>query len=101
MNQTEERKIKEYLLKKNIKPHTSGYRYLVDAIHLRSKDDYMLRIVKGLYQDVGRLNNATGSKVERAMRHSIFLAHKRIKSYCPTNSEFIAQAVLDLELGRF
>ncbi|MBR2970031.1 MAG: hypothetical protein IKC49_03150 [Clostridia bacterium] len=101
MNQTEERKIKEYLLKKHIKPNYSGYRYLIDAIYLRSKDDYMLRIVKGLYQDVGDIHNTTGSKVERGMRHAIFLAHKKIKESCPTNSEFIAQAVLDLELGRF
>lgn len=101
MNQIEERKIKEYLLRKNIKPYTSGYRYLINAIYLRSKDTYFCRIVKGLYQDIADIYNTTKEKVERAIRHSIFLAHKKKKEICPTNSEFIAQGVLDLELGRF
>lgn len=97
MNKNEELKIKKYLLEKKIPPRLCGFDYLVDAIYLRSKDSYKKRIVNGLYQEVAKKYNTTNTIVERGIRHAI------IDSYDydiprPTNSEFIAQAVLDLEL---
>ena len=83
-----------------------GYGYLRDAILLAIRNPKKLRkMTSGFYPEVGKLNNTTGNKVERAIRHAIEVCWYRgdiemLESYFgntvspdkgkPTNREFIS-----------
>lgn len=77
-----------------------GFRCLRDAIVLAAEDvGYLQQIVQKLYPEVAQRNNTTPPRVERAMRHAISAAEKRLgpeamegffHTATPTNSEFIA-----------
>ena len=63
----------DMLLALGVKPNLKGFHYLVDAvdIYLNHKGD--LSITKGLYPEIARKHNTTGSRVERSIRHAIEL----------------------------
>ena len=55
-----------------------GYEYLVEAITKVVLDKKAINcIVKGLYVDIAKEFNTTGSRVERAIRHAIETAYYR------------------------
>jgi two-component system response regulator (stage 0 sporulation protein A) len=92
-----------------------GYGYVRTAILMVYKDRYLLdRVTGSLYPNIAKLNNTTGSRVERAIRHAVETAwnkgnrifvdslFKGTVSYNkskPTNSEFIALLADELKLG--
>ena len=95
--------------------HIKGYQYLRDAITLVVEDmDILSAVTKELYPAIAKLNNATSSRVERAIRHAIEVAWNKgetdtAKSIFgvgdkdigkPTNSEFIAIIADKLRLER-
>jgi two-component system response regulator (stage 0 sporulation protein A) len=52
--------------------HISGYDYITRAIKLQILDpSYTKRVTQRLYPDIGALYNATGSQVERCIRHAV------------------------------
>lgn len=61
-----------------------GFFYLRTAVGLVLSDPtYMRSITKRLYHDVGILENTTGSRVERAVRHAIDITFEK------GNTEFL------------
>lgn len=48
----------------------SGFKYIVDAMTLYEDDDWRYGKILTLYYKIGKLNNTTASRVERAMRHA-------------------------------
>lgn len=93
------------------KPNIKGYRYLREAvIMVYGNWDYMEAITKALYPEIAKKFNTTGSRVERAIRHSIEVIFQYSDmevlsavfscSPCagkPTNSEAIASMVVYLK----
>lgn len=99
--------IREVLTELGTPAHIKGHPYLVTALLLVNDDpDLIHAMTKGLYFDIAKLHNTTGSRVERAIRHAIEVTWDRsdldtLARYfgntvqCakgkPTNSEFVAQ----------
>ena len=97
-----------------IPAHIKGYTFVREAINMVVNDvDLLSAVTKELYPLIGEKFNTTGSKVERAIRHSIEVAWNRgqietinkIFGYSsrnekgsPTNSEFIAMVADKLRL---
>lgn len=89
-----------------IPPQIRGYRYLREAVKLAvQNEEAMNSVTKSLYLKVAEKYRTQASSAERAMRHAIEVAWKRIKpgtidtvfgtrvylgTRKPTNSEFIA-----------
>lgn len=85
--------------------HILGFAYIVTATCALAEDERLGRkLVDGLYADVARAHNTTGSRVERAIRHAVEVSWDRCdidKIHCffgntvsptkgkPTNGEFI------------
>ena len=106
-----------HLLKRlGIPANIKGYHYLVTAILLILNDNvYLGEITKGLYPEVAKMWDSTGSKVERAMRHAIesgidrggnaeFWNEIMVNSVSyykgkPTNSEFLATICEYIEIN--
>ena len=100
---TNEVKVSQVLNKVGIYPRNIGYHYFKKAIIMTINDESaLIGITKCMYPEIAKEYKATGSRVERAMRHSLAYAWKNggEKSYCdmfgleraskPTNSQFIA-----------
>lgn len=85
--------IKKYLIEKGVKPHLKGFDYLVTSIALCTNKKYLWNITRELYPEIAKRNDDTPSRVERAIRHAIELTDCKM-----CNSEFIARAIIDLEL---
>lgn len=66
-----DKQIAENLLELGFRPDYSGYHYLKEAVMLRMQAPGVCNLVKGIYVDVAKVYNTTGSRVERAIRHSI------------------------------
>ena len=88
-----EQKVTEYLLKKGIRRHLSGFDYLRKAIITAIKRPEALVKITVLYITVARACNSTGSKIERAIRHSIESTGNKV-----VNSQFICDAVDEIKL---
>lgn len=73
-----------------MRPQNSGFQCLVDAIDLAYHDRTYLNgfVTKRLYPDVAKLNNSTGIRVERTMRHAV---ENSISKH--NNSNFIISAI--------
>lgn len=83
--------IEKYLLNKGFMPSLKGFEYIVFAIQLiRNDKKYKREITIRLYPDIAKEFNDLPSRVERAIRHSIFRAGINY-----TNSEFLAIAELE------
>ena len=83
--------VEKYLLGKGLKPHIKGFWYIVEAINLVRQDKIYLReVCSKLYPEIAEKYKDTASKVERAIRHSIFSAGTKM-----TNAEFIALAEIE------
>ena len=96
--------------------HIKGYQYLREAILMAMEDpEYINAVTKRLYPDIAQKDNATPSRVERAIRHAIEVAWDRgdvdtLNRYFgytihnmrgkPTNSEFIAMIADKMRLDK-
>ncbi len=103
---SDEEMITDMLHQIGVPAHIRGYQFLRDAIMMVTDDQELIGCVtKQLYPSIGKKNNTTASRVERAIRHAIEIAWDRgdvelLNSYFgytihnlrgkPTNSEFIA-----------
>ncbi len=102
----DEQMVTDMLHQIGVPAHIRGYQFLRDAIMMVTDDQELIGCVtKQLYPSIGKKNNTTASRVERAIRHAIEIAWDRgdvelLNSYFgytihnlrgkPTNSEFIA-----------
>ena len=106
-----ENRVSEIIRQIGIPAHIKGYRYVRYAICLLVQDysAYEVGITKVLYPAVAEEFSTTSSKVERAIRHAIEVGWERgdiealhdyfgytiqVSKGKPTNSEFIADRVL-------
>lgn len=60
---------KELLIKMGMPANILGFKYIADAMELFDSGFEDIKII-ALYAEIGRKNNTTGSRVERAIRHS-------------------------------
>lgn len=106
--------IVSYLRRLGMPAHLRGYRYVREAITMKVLNpDKDYSITKELYPEVGKKNNTSGVRVEKAIRSAIGVAWQRgdmefinevfgnTVSYeraKPTNSEFINQIAEDIRI---
>ena len=108
--------VTEILHQIGVPAHIKGYQYLREAILMAMEDpEYINAVTKRLYPDIAQRDNATPSRVERAIRHAIEVAWDRgdvdtLNRYFgytihnmrgkPTNSEFIAMIADKMRLDK-
>ena len=108
--------VTEILHQIGVPAHIKGYQYLREAILMAMDDpEYINAVTKRLYPDIAQKDNATPSRVERAIRHAIEVAWDRgdvdtLNRYFgytihnmrgkPTNSEFIAMIADKMRLDK-
>lgn len=63
------KKIEDILLELGIMPNLKGFNYITDMVELINREE-KIKIVAG-YWIVAKKYNATGARVERAIRHAI------------------------------
>lgn len=81
------------LLVMGVRPHLSGYDYIVHAVKLCLADgSFSTSITTALYPAVAKATNTTAQRVERAIRHSLNCA-KRAGNLYKINSLLQAQVV--------
>lgn len=104
----------ELLHELGVPAHIKGYRYLIEAVNnVYNNADLLDRITTELYPIIADKFNSTKSRVERAIRHAIFVTWTRgnsemmedlfgsivdITNIKPTNSEFISMIAAKVEL---
>lgn len=109
---TLEMKITEVLNNFGISPSIMGFHYIRTAIEMAVYNtELLVGITKGIYPDIAKKYNTSGSKVERAIRHAIECIWRNGYSsiYCdtvgiksskkPTNSQFISILTEYFRLG--
>ena len=101
-------KAMEVLLEMGVNPKIKGFKYTLDAIELIGEDETILEsMVKGLYTQIAEKNQATVSRVERAIRHMIemtttYSSLETLEKYVSmngdkiTNSKFISSLYYNL-----
>ena len=77
----------EVLLEFGVRPHLSGFNYLVEIVSTYEKKDLAKQLTKRIYPGVAEKYNSTWSKVERAIRTAIHTSRGNYSKYCP--GEFI------------
>ena len=103
--------ISKVLSKLGVPTHIKGWDYLSTGISLSLDNPSLLdKVTKALYPEIAATHNATVARVERAIRHAIevtWQANQPVlqKYICsggaskkPSNSEFIAKIVRELQL---
>lgn len=96
--------VQTLLLQLGIKPCNKGYKYLLDCVTVLTTDPTYLEKITALYVKIGRMNNSNGSRVERAIRHSLtdlsgdilYNVIPTFNEHC-TNKEFITYLMMYLE----
>lgn len=109
---TLEMRITEVLNSFGISPSIMGFHYIRTAIEMAVDNrELLIGITKGIYPDIAKKYNTSGSKVERAIRHAIECIWRNGYSdvYCrtigmysvkkPTNSQFISILTEYFRLG--
>ncbi len=112
--QDQKKKISNILKEIGVPAHIKGYQYLRSAIICGLNDsETMERVTKVLYPTIAKEYATTPARVERAIRHAIEVAWDRgnaevMQKYFgytiqaergkPTNSEFIAMIVDNIQL---
>ncbi len=78
MDKTTERVISILLLEMGFQPHLTGYRYARTAIEMVMAEPNLIakrKVTTELYPGIATVYKTTASRVERAIRHSIDIAH--------------------------
>lgn len=70
-------KIEDVLLAMGVPAGINGFNYIADAVEIFDERGTNISITKELYPAIAKKNNATSSRVERAIRH----AFERVRSY--------------------
>ena len=78
MNQ---KNIEEILLRMGIPASVLGFRYIVDAILFLDKEGTEDLKYTYLYYKIAKKNNSTIERVERAIRHALSIARKKIENH--------------------
>ena len=71
------RMIEEKLLKIGVPAGMSGFRYITDAEMLLDEQEGANTKFIALYEQVGKINHTTGSRVERAIRNALKITRDR------------------------
>lgn len=73
------REIQDVLLCIGVPANLSGFKYITYAVQLilANPEESTIKIVDGLYADVGRKYATNSSRVERCIRHAIVTAWQR------------------------
>lgn len=92
--------IENLLDKFNISVDILGYKYLIKAIEIYTKEANIK--IAAIYGQVAKEYNSTACRVERAIRHSIESNEERIKQYFKvdykiTNKRFLSLVVREME----
>lgn len=98
--------IDDFLTEVGVPCHVNGYKHIATALELIISDpSYLDRISYGLYPDVAKRHDSTGTRVERSMRHAVEVTWNRMSIDTmnrlfgntvdpnrgkPTNAEFLA-----------
>lgn len=73
------KEIQDVLLSIGVPANLSGFKYITYAVQLilANPEESTIKIVDGLYADVGRKYATKSSRVERCIRHAIVTAWQR------------------------
>ncbi len=73
------KEIQEVLLTIGVPANLAGFKYITYALQLilANPETSTIKIVDGLYADVGRKYETKSSRVERCIRHAIIIAWQR------------------------
>lgn len=96
----DKRKLEDLLDKLNMPIDNLGYRYLISALEIYTKD--INTKITLVYSQVSKKHNSTNSRVERAIRHSVGCVEENIKRYFKvdyeiTNRRFLALLAREME----
>ena len=83
--------VEDYLIEKGIKVTHMGFAYLVDAIVAVINDRDKARHMTALYQEIGKYNNTSLTRVERNIRYALESADIKV-----TSGEFILRTAIIL-----
>ena len=83
--------VEDYLIEKGIKVTHMGFTYLVDAIVAVMKDHDKARHMTALYEEIGKYNNTSLTRVERNVRYALDSADINV-----TSGEFIIRSAIIL-----
>lgn len=83
--------VEDYLIERGIKVTHMGFAYLVDAIVAVMKDRDKARHMTALYQEIGKYNNTSLTRVERNVRYALDSADINV-----TSGEFILRTAIIL-----
>ena len=83
--------VEDYLIEKGIRVTHMGFAYLVDAIVAVMKDRDKARHMTALYEEIGKYNNTSLTRVERNVRYALDSADINV-----TSGEFILRSAIIL-----
>ena len=83
--------IEDYLIGNGVNVTHKGFLYLVDAIIAVMNDRDKAKHMTALYEEIGRYNNTTLTRVERNVRYALDSANIKL-----TSGEFILRTAIIL-----
>ena len=83
--------VEDYLIERGVKVTHMGFDYLVDAIVAVINDRDKARHMTALYQEIGKYNNTSLTRVERNIRYALDSADIKV-----TSGEFILRSAIIL-----
>ena len=83
--------VEDYLIERGVKVTHMGFAYLVDAIVAVINDRNKARHMTALYEEIGKYNNTSLTRVERNVRYALDSADINV-----TSGEFIIRSAIIL-----
>ena len=83
--------VEDYLIERGVKVTHMGFTYLVDAIVAVINDRDKARHMTALYEEIGKYNNTSLTRVERNIRYALESADIKV-----TSGEFILRTAIIL-----
>lgn len=74
-------KVEDVLFAIGIPANMKGFKYIIDAVEIISRDGCTVSITGVLYPEVADMNHTTPSRVERAIRHAFEIANSNRGDY--------------------
>lgn len=74
-------KVEDVLFAMGIPANVKGFKYIIDAVQIISRDGCTVSITGVLYPEVADMNHTTPSRVERAIRHAFEIANSNRGDY--------------------